>query len=63
MEKLAATAKNKAKVLVASRTEGRRLGNGREFGGGLLLSFGFRLFPCLPFLPTVQATIGLLEGM
>ena len=49
MEKLAVEAKNKFKVLMASRTEGRRLGKGREIGGGFLLSFGIIPFPRLPF--------------
>lgn len=62
MEKLAAEAKNKVKVLEASRTEGRPE-KGRGIGGGFLLSFGIIPFPCLPFLPTVHAAIGLLEGM
>lgn len=63
MEKLAAEAKNKVKVLMASRTESKRLGKEREIGGGFLLSFGITPFPCLPILPTVHAAIGLLEGM
>ena len=47
MEKLAAKAISKVKVLVASRTGGRRMEKGREIGGGFLLSFGFISFPCL----------------
>lgn len=39
------------------------MGKGRELGDGFLLSFGFMSFPCLPFLPTAHAAIGLLEGM
>ena len=63
MEKLAAKAISKVKVLVASRTGGRRMEKGREIGGGFLLSFGFIYFPCLPFPPTAHEAIGLLEGM
>lgn len=60
---LAAKAKSKVKVLMASRTRGKRMRKGRETGGGFLLSFGFISFPCLPFLPTAHAATGLLEGM
>lgn len=63
MEKLAAKARSKVNVLVASRTGGRRMEKGRETGGGFLLSFGFISFPCLPFPPTPHAAIGLLEGI
>lgn len=48
--KLAAKARNKVKVLVAFRT-GSRMGEGRETGGGFLLSSGFTSFPCPPISP------------
>lgn len=51
MEYLAAEAKNEVKVLVAPRTEGRRLGKGREIGGWVPAVLWHYLFPLPPILP------------
>lgn len=51
MEKLAAKARSEVKVLVASRTGGRRMEKGREIGGGVPAVLWLHILPLPPISP------------